>query len=137
MKTDPAGRLYVAGAATGLVFVYDTATGGLVRGFTTGLAGPQFLNDVAIAPDGDAFVTDSFRPVLYRVPAEDVVAGEPTGTLDAWLDLTGTPIVHQAGFNPNGIVATPDGKYLIVVQANTGKLFRCTRSTGRTSTRSR
>ena len=43
---------------------------------------------------------------------------------EAWLDLTTTPIVYQAGFNLNGIVATPDDRYLIVSQTNTGELFR-------------
>jgi DNA-binding beta-propeller fold protein YncE len=68
MKVDPLGRLYVAGGGTGLVFVYDTATGELIRSFATGFGGPQFLNDVALTPNGDAFVTDSLRPVLYRIP---------------------------------------------------------------------
>ena len=129
MKVDDQGRLYVAGAGTGLVFVYDSATGALIRRFTSGFSGPQFLNDIAIAPNGDAFVTDSLRPVLYRVPASDVVSGAGTGNLEVWLDFTGTPIVYQPGFNLNGIVATPDGKYLVVVQSNTGALFRISLAT--------
>lgn len=32
--------------------------------------------------------------------------------------------MYQSGFNLNGIAITDDGKYLIVVQSNTGKLFR-------------
>jgi hypothetical protein len=129
MKVHRQGRLYVAGGGTGLVFVYDTATGQLIRSFTTGFGGAQFLNDVAIAPNGDAFVTDSFRPVLYRVPAADVVPGAGLGTLDPWLDFAGTPLVYEAGFNLNGIVATPDGSSLLVVQSNTGELFRITTAT--------
>lgn len=129
MKVDGQGRLYVAGAGTGLVFVYDSATGALIRRFTTGFGGPQFLNDIAIAPNGDAFVTDSLRPVLYRVPAGEVGSGAGTGNLDVWLDSTGTPIVYQPGFNLNGIVATPDGAYLVVVQSNTGGLFRISLAT--------
>jgi Cu-Zn family superoxide dismutase len=129
MKVDAAGRLYVDGAGTGLAFVYDTATGTLIRSFTTGFSGDQFLNDVVIAKNGDAFLTDSLRPVLYRIPESDVVAGAGTGTLDPWLDFTGTPLVYQTGFNLNGIVATPNGKYLIVVQSNTGKLFRISLAT--------
>jgi DNA-binding beta-propeller fold protein YncE len=129
IKVDDQGRLYVAGAGTGLVFVYDSATGALIRRFTTGFSGAQFLNDIAIAANGDAFVTDSLRPVLYRVPAADVVSGAGTGNLDVWLDFTGTPIVYAAGFNLNGIVATPDGAYLVVVQSNTGQLFRISLAT--------
>ena len=33
-------------------------------------------------------------------------------------------IQYGQGFNLNGIAVTPDNKYLIVVQSNTGKLFR-------------
>src|SRR5215211_4960966 len=33
MKVDDQGRLYIAGGGTGLVFVYDSATGALIRSF--------------------------------------------------------------------------------------------------------
>jgi sugar lactone lactonase YvrE len=128
MKVDGQGRLYIAGGDTGLVFVYDTSSGAFIRRFTTGFGGAQFLNDLAIVK-GDAFVTDSLRPVLYRVPEEAVVAGATQGTLDPWLDFTGTALVYQPGFNLNGIVASEDGRYLIVAQSNTGKLFRITIAT--------
>jgi hypothetical protein len=36
------------------------------------------------------------------------------------------------GFNLNGIDATPNGKTLIAVQSNTGKLFRIDPGTGAT-----
>jgi sugar lactone lactonase YvrE len=44
--------------------------------------------------------------------------------MEEWLNFTGTPLVYQQGFNVNGIAISSDGKYLIVVQSNTGKLFR-------------
>jgi hypothetical protein len=124
MKVDSGGRLFVAGGGTGAVWVYDTKTRGLIRKFESGFSGQQFLNDLVMAKNGDVFVTDSIRPVLYRIPAAAVVQSATSGTLEAWRDFTSTPLVYQAGFNLNGIVATQDGKYLIVVQSNTGKLFR-------------
>ena len=36
----------------------------------------------------------------------------------------GGDYVHQPGFNLNGIARTPDGDALLVVQSNTGLLFR-------------
>jgi sugar lactone lactonase YvrE len=123
MKVDDAGRLYVAGGGTRRIDVYDTATGELIRTFTTRATGNSFINDVAIAKNGDAFATDSMSPILYRIPAEAVVAGAPTAA-EEWLDFTGTEWVQTAGFNANGIAATPDGRYLIVAQSSTGKLFR-------------
>jgi hypothetical protein len=121
VKVDEAGRLIVAGGVTGEVRVHNAATGALIRTFTTGSGG--FLNDIAVAKNGDLFVTDSFRPVLWRVPAAEIHSGaaEPA---EAWLDLTGT-IPYTAGqFNVNGIVATENGKRLVVSQSFTGELFR-------------
>ena len=37
---------------------------------------------------------------------------------------------YEAGFNANGIAATPNGKRLIIVQSNTGKLFTVDPKTG-------
>ena len=53
------------------------------------------------------------NPVLYRLTRRRVVTVPLTGEL-----------VYQAGFNVNGIAGTPDGRGLLVVQSNTGKLFR-------------
>lgn len=124
MKVANPGRLFIAGGGTGAVWVYETKARKLIRKFESGFSGQQFLNDLVIAKNGDVFVTDSFRPVLYRIPAAAVVSSATPGALEAWLDFTSTPLVYQSGFNLNGIVATQDGKYLVVVQSNTGKLFR-------------
>jgi len=121
VKVDDAGRLIVAGGVTGEVRVYDSATGTPIRTFTTGTGG--FLNDIAVAKNGDLFVTDSFRPVLWRIPAAEIEPGAPEAA-EAWLDLTGT-IPYVAGqFNVNGIVATENGRHLVVSQSFTSELFR-------------
>ena len=123
------GRLYVAGAQTAKVFVYDTSSGDLIRRFEISSSEPPqvpgFLNDVAVNPhSGDAYITDSFVPILWRVPAEEVTNSSTPGELKPWLDLSGTPIQYMTGFNLNGIVATPNGRYLLTVQSNTGNLYR-------------
>ena len=124
MKVDSEGRLFISGASSGKIFIYDTKTGDLISKFADDLQS-TFINDVAIAPNGAAYFTDSLSPFLYRVAAND----EGRFTFKRWIDFTGTPLVYQPGFNLNGIVATPNGKYLIVVQSNTGKLFRITIAT--------
>jgi sugar lactone lactonase YvrE len=114
LKLDDEGRLYIAGGFTRKVFIYDTASKELVRSFDAQGAG--FLNDLAINPQtDDVYITDSFVPTLWRISG---------GKLDPWLDLSRTPIRYREGFNLNGIVATPDGRYLLTVQSNTGKLYR-------------
>jgi sugar lactone lactonase YvrE len=125
LKLD-AGRLFVAGAGTGMVFVYDASSGDLIRSFEAqGVDKPAFLNDLAITQTGDAYITDSFVPILWRVPAEEVKSSSTPGELEPWLDLTNTPIKYTAGqFNLNGIVATPDPRFLLTVQSNTGNLYR-------------
>lgn len=120
-------RLIVAGGATGRVFVYSTATGKFVRDYTTGPAPgrPTFVNDATAAPNGDIYVTDSMRPTLHRIPADSIRhRSTNTDALSVFLDLTGSAFQLQPGNNANGIEATPDGRYLLVVQSNTGKLFR-------------
>ena len=112
------GRLYVAGGATGDVVVYDLASRRQIAAFATGAGG--FLNDLAITPSGDVFVTDSFRPTMWHITAAQVRAG--SGTPEA---ISVAPeIVYQAGaFNLNGIVALSDHS-LVVVQSSNGALFR-------------
>jgi sugar lactone lactonase YvrE len=112
------GRLFVAGGATGDIVVYDLFTRRQVGAFATGTGG--FLNDLAVMPSGDVFVTDSFRPTLWHVTAAQLRAGR--GTPEA---ISVAPeIVYQAGvFNLNGIVPL-DNNTLIVVNSNNGALFR-------------
>lgn len=119
LNVDDRGRLFVAGGNTGKIFVYDTHIGELLGKFNNGKVS-TFINDVAISPSGDAYFTDSNDPTLYKVSTNQTNEIE----FEAWLDLTDTIIQYQSGFNLNGIAVSNDGKYLIVVQSNTGKLFR-------------
>jgi sugar lactone lactonase YvrE len=112
------GKLYVAGGGTGQIVVYDLASKKVIASFATGAGG--FLNDLVVTRSGDVFVTDSFRPVLWHVTAAQVRAG--SGTPEAI--PVGPEIAYQSGFNLNGIVARKGGGQLIVVQSNTGALFR-------------
>jgi sugar lactone lactonase YvrE len=118
MKVDDNGYLWVAGGGTGQMFVYDTADGSLVASYTTPEVEQTFLNDVTIAPDGSAYFTDSFRPILFKI--SDTAGGEA----ESWLDFTGTVLEYSEGFNLNGIAATPDGRYLLTVHSSSGNLFR-------------
>jgi Cu-Zn family superoxide dismutase len=112
------GKLYVAGGATGTIKVYDVRTKALVASFDTGADG--FLNDLVVTKKGDVFVTDSFRPTVWHVTAAQVKAG--SGTPQA-LDVSASIPFELGAFNLNGIVAT--GRHtLVVVQSNTGQLWR-------------
>ncbi len=124
MKVDGAGHLLVAGAGTGSVFVVDSANGQGIASFSNGLeSDATFVNDVAVAPNGDIYATDSLSPFLYRIAAADVEAG---GELATFVEFTGT--VYEYGppgsFNANGIAITDDGAYAIMVNPSNGRLFR-------------
>lgn len=132
LALDDAGRLYVAGGVSGAVAVYDTTTGQRLVEVANGLAPNTFLNDITIGPAGEAIITDSFNPGLRFLPAAAVPAddGAPAAApepaaLNLFVDLatSGFDLV-QPGFNANGIVTTPDGRYLLVIQTNTGNLYR-------------
>jgi sugar lactone lactonase YvrE len=118
MKVDR-GRLFVAGGNTGMAFVYEARTGANVTSYQLSTGG-SFVNDVVVTKRA-AWFTDSFKPVLYRVPLGP--SGRP-GAASAvrTVQLTGD-YVHGSGFNVNGIDATPNGKSLVIVQSGTGKLF--------------
>ena len=121
------GRLAVVGRQTGKMFIYDVATSKLLASFHNGLSGTEntFLNDVTFAPDGSAFVTDSVNPVLYRMTPD----GADKYRLEEYVhwnvqQLGWVRAPGAAGINFNGVVATPDGKYLILSKRNDSSLYR-------------
>ncbi|HWO64824.1 MAG TPA: hypothetical protein VNO31_32780 [Umezawaea sp.] len=122
-------RLLIAGAFTGRFFTY-TATGELVAAYAVPDTGePTLLNDAAVAPNGDVYITDSFRAVVYRIPATEVHASA-TGTHRTLEVAYHLPDYVAGQSNGNGIVATPDGKSLIIGYWYSGALYRLTLATG-------
>jgi sugar lactone lactonase YvrE len=111
------GKLYVAGGPTGFGYVYDARTGANVAAHDFDGA---FVNDVTVT-NRAAYFTDSQKPLLYVLPRD--------GSAPSMLEITGD-FEFLPGFNANGIAATPDGKTLILVQSNTGKLFSVDPDTG-------
>lgn len=121
------GRLFVAGGATGNGYVYDADTGALLATHDLATETTTFVNDVVVARDA-AYFTDSRNPFLYRIAAGKHGGGSSVERIP----LTGD-IRYTTGFNANGIDATPNGKTLVIVQSNTGKVFRVDPTTGRTT----
>jgi DNA-binding beta-propeller fold protein YncE len=97
MKHDPRSNLlFVARAASGMGTVFDAASGAVVTSREA------------------AYFTDTQAPFLYKV--ELGPAGLPSADADS-IPLPGT-------FRTNGIVATPDGEHLLVVDAASAQLYR-------------
>ncbi|MGC3938958.1 hypothetical protein ACOTTU_14240 [Roseobacter sp. EG26] len=100
---------------TAALGVYDLETGAPLQFIDLSALRPgesNFINDLAVDNDGNAYVTDSLAAAIYRVT--------PEGRGDVF-------IAHEAfrgpGFNLNGIVVHPDG-YLLVAKKSDGSIFR-------------
>ena len=145
------GKLYAAGAATGTIKVYDVDSGALLATFNTkgGSSSPTFVNDLDVTKRGDVYATDSKRPAIYHLTAEEIAAGtsapKPIDPADVISTSPEIPFnASPTAFNLNGIVVEDDraddpGRHhgdrhrhhgnrradkLIVVDSDTGQLFR-------------
>ncbi|MEJ7715027.1 MAG: hypothetical protein WKF40_04690 [Thermoleophilaceae bacterium] len=78
-----------------------------------------------------AYFTDSRLKQIYPVPRR--TRGRLAGQGDVRTIPLKGDIQYQEGNNANGIVASKRRHRLIVVQSNTGKLFRVNPKTGLTS----
>lgn len=74
----------------------------------------HFANDIAVDAQGNAYVTDSFAPIIYKVDAQGV----------ATVFLENAALAAPAGkFGLNGIVYHPSG-YLLVAKSDEGALIK-------------
>ncbi len=127
LDVDARGRIFVAGGPTGQAYVYDARTGAGLASYQLAAGSPTFVNDVVVTRDA-AWFTESQQAVLYRVPIGR------RGALGSQADVETVPLTGDfelaAGFNVNGIDATPSGKKLVIVQSNLGRLYTVDAKTG-------
>lgn len=119
-----ANRLWVAGGATGAVRVYNATSGRLLKTYTFSPVG--FLNDLVVTR-GAVYVTDSGIQQLDVIPLRRH-GRLPAPSATKTLPLSGDISFVARQFNANGIVAWRG--WLILVQSNTGQLFRVSPRTG-------
>lgn len=126
IKVDNRGRIFVAGGNTGQGWVYSPS-GETLASYTFVAPMTGFINDVVVTRTA-AWFTNSNAAALYRVPIG------ADGSLGAQASVQtvplGAPYAQGAGFNVNGITATPNGKKVIIVQSNVGRLFSVDAATG-------
>jgi sugar lactone lactonase YvrE len=110
--------------------VVDARTGVVLASYQLATPQASFVNDVVLTRDA-AWFTDSLNPVLYKLPFGR--GGTlPTAAEVVRVPLTGA-IQYGPGNNANGIARTPNGRALLIVQSNTGLLFRVDPATGVTT----
>jgi sugar lactone lactonase YvrE len=124
MKVDKRGRLFVSGADSQRIRVYDVRDGDLIRNYD--VAGAGFINGVILTKRA-AYFTDSQHAVLYKLP---IGRHGELGTL-VTMPLSGEWEQVAGQFNANGIEAAKGGRTLILVNSFTGKLFSVDAATGR------
>ena len=96
--------------------VYDLNTGKRLQLIDLAALRPSYrkhmANDIAMDPEGNAYITDSFAPVIYKVTA----AGKASVFLEHAL-------LGGGSFGQNGIVYHPSG-HLIVARSDNQRLYR-------------
>jgi sugar lactone lactonase YvrE len=95
---------------------FNPSTGALISYVDLGglrPALPHFANDIAVDSQGNAYITDSLSPIIYKVDAQGVAS----------VFLENSQLSGGTGFGLNGIVFHPDG-YLLVAKTNDGTLFK-------------
>ncbi|UFS94870.1 SMP-30/gluconolactonase/LRE family protein [Nocardia huaxiensis] len=128
LRLDQRGRLFVAGGTGGDARVLDAWTGATLATYEFATQPDTFVNDLVFTPEG-AWFTDSSAAVLYHLPIAADGALPPPGAV-LRIPLSGDIAYVPQAFNANGIVRTPDGTGLIIVQSVTGHLFHVDRWTG-------
>jgi len=123
LEVDWRGRLWVAGGDGKEVRVYSTRTGALLKTYSFPTAG--FLNDLVVTRRA-VYVTDSMTQQMGVIPIAR--SGRLKDPSKAKVRALTGDIVYEAGFNANGI-AKKSG-WLVIVQSNTGELFRVNPRTG-------
>ncbi len=130
---DRTNYLFVAGCVYGNAMVLDTDNGATIMEYQLNNSGEFGLpNDLTITNDA-VYFTDSFRPVLYRLP----LSSNGEIPLDPGA-ATEIPLPPEFALNPasepccggNGIVSTPDGKTLIIGHSNLARLYRLDTASG-------
>lgn len=120
--------LYVAGIESGNGLVYDGLTGEQVAEAQFTSVANGLVNDAALADDAIYF-TDSYLPVVYRLPL-DPESHLPDPAASETISLTGDFENLPDGLNSNGIVASADGAKLIVAHSDLGKLYMVDAASG-------
>ena len=80
------------------VFKYNLKTGKLIKKYMLKQEEKHFLNDLVISSKGDVYLTDSYKPAVYKISAK-------VDKIEKFVDLEGFP---------NGIAFTPDESKLFV-----------------------
>ena len=124
-------NLFVAGCWYENLLVYNADTGEVKAEYQLGPQFESLVNDLAITNDA-VYITDSFLPYIYRLPLAENGGLPPNADDVTTIDLPNEFIMDWNGpcCGGNGIVATPNGKTLIIGHSALSALYRVDLATG-------
>src|SRR6056297_947712 len=135
MRVDPRSNyLFAAGCLGGNAYVFDADTGEEIAQYQLAPEFSTVINDLAITRKA-VYFTDFTQPFLYRLPLsrngrlpEGADAATPLPLIGDFADYAEADGLSQA----NGIVATPNGKTLVVGNSANAQIYRVDPDTGDT-----
>jgi hypothetical protein len=99
-----------ADSGRGAIYAFELASGRLrVRHELPAASGGHVPGDLAVAPNGDVYLTDSLEPVIYRLCGE-------RGALETWA-------THEEFRSLQGLALTTDENVLVVADYSHGLYF--------------
>lgn len=115
-NADPGASKFSSKKTTGKLAglaAFKLSTGKLIKyvNLAEGIEGGHFCNDLTIASDGTAYLSDSFSPIIYKVDKN----------YNSSVFINHKTFSGQS-FNLNGMVVKDD--YLLAVKMNSGQLFK-------------
>lgn len=119
--------LFVSGGAAGTATVYDADSGAFLVQYQL-TTGPAFINDAIVTREA-VYFTNSFAPEIYRVPLGPG-GSLPDASAVETIPLTGDFVFIPNNFNANGIEATANGRYLLIVSSAAQTVYRVDPHTG-------
>ena len=121
--------LFVAGLSE-FAFVYNATTGADIASIAlTTLQFPGSLINDCVVTKRAVYFTDTYQEVFYRVPLLN--NGRLPNPIDVeTIPLSGDFAFIPGGINGNGIVATPNGKKLIIGNSDAGHIYLVNPTTG-------
>lgn len=121
--------IFTAGGPFGTVSVFNAANGNKMAQFDVAAPG-TFINDGIVTRQA-AYFTDSFAPVIYRIPLSK--NGQlPEADEVETIELSGDFEFVPGNFNGNGIEQSKRKGHLILVNSANGKLYDVDGRTGET-----
>jgi hypothetical protein len=132
MRVDPRSNyLFVAGCINGDAYVFDADSGEEIMKYQLDDSGNSVINDIAVTQDA-VYFTDFGQPYIYRLPLTRNGRIPEDASAATQIPLTGD---FENGDNllgnyATGIVATRDGKSLIIGNSGSSKIFKVDPATG-------